>query len=324
MLVTVRGLIIAVVINTTLSSGTLYADQPATIPRIGVLTAPYANTPANEGLREGLRELGYIEDKSITIERRSAGTLDELRSVAADLVRSKVEVMVVFSTPAARAASEATTVPVVFLVGDPVSAGLAASLARPGGNATGVSLIYTELTAKRLEILRRLVPGARRIGCLMNSSNPAGVLQFEAAQAAARTLGLQLVKLDARDDAEVDAAVRTLPRSAVDGILVTGDLLLFANKAKFASAIRKAKLPAVFPSKEWHTDDVLMSYGPSLREAGRKMAAYVDKILKGVRPADLPIEQISKYELVIDLRAARDLSLKVPQDLLLSADEVIR
>jgi len=149
-------------------------------------------------------------------------------------------------------------------------------------------------------------------------------LQFEAAQSAARTLGLQLVKMDARNDAEVDAVVRTLPRSAIDAIFVTGDILLFANRAKFASAIRKARLPAVFPAKEWHTTDVLASYGPNIKEAGRKMAVYVDKILKGAKPADLPIEQISRYEFVIDLRAARELKLNVPQDLLLRADAVIQ
>jgi len=323
-LVTLRALIVVVVIGTTLSSWTVCADQAAFIPRIGVLAAPYANAPANEGLREGLRELGYVEDESIAVERRSAGTQEELRSAAADLVRQEVNVIVVFSTPAARVALDATTVPVVFLVGDPVSTGLAASLARPAGNATGVSLIYAELNTKRLEILQRLVPGAQRIGCLLNSSNPASVLQFEATQKAARSLGLQLIKLDARNAAEVDAAVLSLSHSAVDGILVTGDLLLFANNARFASVMREARLPAVFPSKEWHTDDVLLTYGPNLREAGRRMAVYVDKILQGAKPADLPIEQMSMYELVIDLRVARDLSLEVPQDLLLSADEVIR
>jgi len=194
-LVTLRALIVVVVISATLSPCSVCADQAPTIPRIGVLAAPYANAPANEGLREGLRKLGYIEDESIAIERRSAGTQEELRSAAVELVREKVKVIVVFSTPAARVALEATTVPVVFLVGDPVSTGLAASLARPAGNATGVSLIYTELNSKRLKILQQLVPGAKRIGCLINSSNPASVLQYEAAQKVAQSLGLQLIQL---------------------------------------------------------------------------------------------------------------------------------
>jgi putative ABC transport system substrate-binding protein len=318
-----RRLLAALVLAVTLPSWTAHADETPTIPRIGVLTAPYANAPGNEGLRDGLRELGYIEDKNIIIELRSGSTLDELRSAAADLVRSKADVIVVFSTPAARAAA-ATALPVVFLVGDPVSTGLAASLARPGGNATGVALIYTELTAKRLEILRLLAPRAQRIGCLMNSSNPASMLQFEAARVAAQTLGLELVQLNARNDAEVDDVVRALSRSTLDGVLLTGDLLLFANRAKLAGAIREAGLPASFPSREWHGDDVLLSYAPSISAAGRKMAVYVDQILRGARPADLPIEQLSTYELVIDLRVARAMGLDVPEDLLLRADEVIR
>jgi putative ABC transport system substrate-binding protein len=299
------------------------ADDAAPLPRIGVLAAPYASTPANEGLRDGLQALGYIEDLSIVIVRRSGETPDELREAAADLVRSKVDVIAVFSTPAARAAT-ATSLPVVFLVGDPISTGLAASLEQPGGDATGIALVYAELIARRLELLRRLAPQARRIGALMNSSNPASALQFEAARKAAPTLGLELIKMDARDGAQIDTMVRALVQSKVDGILVTGDLLLFANKAKLAGAIREARLPAVFPSREWHGDGELMSYAPSIREAGRKMAAYVDKILKGGKPGELPIEQLSRYELVIDLRVARELGLAIPEDLLLRADEVMR
>jgi putative ABC transport system substrate-binding protein len=317
-----RGLTTGALMGAALLCLSAWADQPS-ISRIGVLVPPLANSPLEEGLREGLRGLGYSEGKNIVIEwRRSAGVNEEMRSLAADLARAKVEVIVVYSTRAARAAVDATNLPVVFVSGDPVASGLAASLARPGGNATGVSGVLTELTGKRLQLLRLLVPQARRIACLINSSSPLAPLQFEAAESAARTLGVKLVKLDARNDAELDAALHTMP--AVDGVLVTGDSLFLANRAKLAGALRKAKLPAIFPTKEYQGDGVLMSYGPSLREAGRKMALYVDKILKGAKPADLPIEQISNYELVIDLRAARELSLKVPQDLLLSADEVIR
>ena len=320
---TLRRLIIAVVVGAAAFCQVALAEQSAAIPRIGVLAAPYASAPANKGFGEGLRELGYIEDQNIIIERRAGDTQQELRSAAADFVRTNVDVIVVFSTPAARAAA-ASGLPVVFLVGDPVSTGLAVSLERPGGNATGVALVYTELIAKRLEILRRLAPSAQRIGCLMNSSNPASVLQFEAARKLARAIDLHLAPLDARNDSEVDEIVHALSRSALDGVLVTGDLLLFANREKLANAIRAAGLPAVFPSREWHGDDVLISYAPSIREAGRKMAGYVDKILNGTKPADLPIGQLSKYELVIDLRVARAMGVDVPQDLLLRADEVIR
>jgi len=158
----------------------------------------------------------------------------------------------------------------------------------------------------------------------MNSSNPASVLQLQTAIRSAQSFGLEMVALNARNDAEVDALVRVLPDSALDGVLVTGDLLLFSHRGKLASAIRKAGLPANFPSREWHGADVLLSYAPSIREAGRRMAVYVDQILKGARAGELPIEQLSKYELVIDLRVAHAMGLDVPEDLLLRADEVIR
>jgi putative ABC transport system substrate-binding protein len=320
---TVRCVIMAFVVGTVLGSRTAHADQSATVPRIGALI--YPNPPVEEGLREGLRDLGYIEGKSIVIEWRYARTEEELHSAATELAHSKPDVIVVFGTPIARAALEATKIiPVVFSAGDPVATGLAASLGKPGGNATGLSLIFTELTAKRLEFLRSLAPGARRIGCLINPANPVGALQFEEAQKAARTLGLQLLKLDARNAGELDAVLRALPRSGAHAVLITGDGLFYMNRTKIAEATRKAKLPAMAPSKEYQIDGLLVSYGPSLKETARKMAAYVDKILKGAKPADLPIEQISNYELVINLRVARAMGLKVPQELLLRADEVIR
>jgi putative ABC transport system substrate-binding protein len=318
-----RGLMSALAVGISLLNSTAASSDSPAPPRIGVLAAPYASAPANQGLSEGLRELGYVPNQSIVYERRTGDTQDELRSAAADLLRSKVDVIAVFSTPAARAAVT-TQLPVVFLVGDPVSTGFAVSLERPGGNATGIALIYAELITRRLEILRRLAPNAKRIGCLMNSSNPASVLQFETARASARSFALQLVPLDARDDAKADALIRVIPDSALDAILVTGDLVLFSHRAKLASAIRKAGLPASFPSREWHGTDVLLSYAPSIREAGRRMATYVDRILKGARAGELPIEQLSKYELVIDLRVAQAMGLDVPEDLLLRADEVIR
>ncbi len=320
---TIRNLTIAVVISAAMSWQSATADQTAPIPRIGVLAALYAAAPADEGLSEGLQKLGYIEGESILVERRTGDTLQDLRVAAADLVRTHVAMILVFSTPAARAAI-ATGLPVVFLVGDPVSIGLASSLERPGGNASGIALIYTELVARRLDILRLLAPGAHRIGCVMNSSNPASMLQFEAARKLALALDLQLTALDAHNDSEVDESVRAIQRGGLDAVLVTGDLLLFANRERLAGAIREAGLPAVFPSREWHGKDVLVSYAPSIREAARKMARYVDRILNGTRPADLPIEQLSRYELVIDLRVARAMGIDVPQDLLLRADEVIR
>jgi putative ABC transport system substrate-binding protein len=296
---------------TAMQSAPGHSEQPA-IARIGVLVPPRANSTYEAGLRDGLRELGYVEGKNVITEwLRSAGAEEEERSLVADLAREKVDVIVVFNTVAARAALDATTtIPVVFLSNDPVASGLADSVARPGRNATGVSGLMADLTGKRLEFLQQLAPAARRIVCLVNSSNPSGLQQLDAAQKAARTLGLQLITLDAHNEGELDTALRAL--------------LFYANKTKITQAIRKAGVAATFPYRDYHDGGALMSYGPSTKELARKMAVYVDKILKGARPGDLPIEQISVYELIVDLRVARELGLKVPQDLLMRADEVIR
>jgi putative ABC transport system substrate-binding protein len=248
-------------------------------------------------------------------------------ALATHLARWKVDVIVVSTTPAARAALRLTTLPVVLApVSDPVGTGLAASLGRPGGNATGISVAMTDVTAKRLELLRLFLPRARRIACLINSSNPAGPLQFEKAQAAARTLGVQLIKLDARSSAELENVLRAISQSGAEEVLITGDLLFYENKTKLFRAVTKARLPAIFPDKEFldGNDSALMSYGPNVRDAARRAAAYVDKILRGSKPADLPIEEISKYELAVNLRAARAIGLQIPEQLLLSADQVIR
>jgi putative ABC transport system substrate-binding protein len=292
--------------------------------RIGALT-PLVTTSPEEGLRQGLAELGYVEGKNLIIERRRAETSDDLRSAAEDLVRAKVNLIVAFSTPAARAALSATsTIPVVFLSGDPVGTALAESLAHPGGNSSGVSTLSTELMPKRLELLQQIAPHVRRVILLGNPSSPlqAGVLKET--RRAGETLHIQIVAVDVRNAKELDAALRGLQHRASDGFMVSSDVLFLANRAKVATAVARARLPGIFPWRDYQDVGVLMSYGSSTREMGRKAAAYVDKILKGAKPADLPIEQSSKYDLVIDLRVARELGLKVPQELLFRADEVIR
>jgi putative ABC transport system substrate-binding protein len=318
------SLITAAVVATAVLSAPAVADQPA-IPKIGVVVTLAASPRFLEGLRDGLQELGYTDGKNIVIEWRRPAGGDEQRSFAADLARSKLDVIVVNTTAAARAALDATaTIPVVFESGDPVGTGLAASLARPGRNGTGVSIVSTELFPKRLEFLHWLAPRARRIGFLTNSSNPIAASQLESTRQAARMLGLQLVTLDARNESELGAVLRALRQGATDGVIVSLDDVFRLNRSKVIQTIRKARLPAMFPYREYVDDGVLMSYGPNSADVGRKMAAYVDKILRGAKPADLPIEQISKYELIIDLRVARELKLNVPQDLLLRADEVIK
>ncbi len=324
-MVTLRGLSIGFVIGAAMLSAPASSDQSSAVPRIGVLIPP-ANAPLEEGLRDGLRDLGYLDGKNIVIEwRRSAGTAEELRALAADLARSKVDLIVASGSPAARAALAATTLPVVFSpAGDPVATGFAVSLARPGGNATGVSTLSADLIPKRLEFLRLVAPRARRIVYLINPSNPVGARQLEEAQEAARTLGVQLVPLTARNPDEIDAALRAIPRSNAGGVLVTADLMFLMNKAKVARAIREVRLPAMVPNREYLDDGVLMSYGPNLKEVMRRAAVYVDKILRGAKPAEIPIEQVSIVELIIDLRASRSMGIEVPQALLMRADEVIR
>jgi putative ABC transport system substrate-binding protein len=320
-----RGLIAAIVTGATVFWSPALAGQPLRVARIGILNPQTASASMEEALRKGLAQLGYVEGKNLVLEwRRSAGTQDEIRALAADLAQSHVDLIIAMGSPAARAALDATTKPVVFLVGDPVASGFAASLGRPGGRGTGVSVVYTDLITKHLELLHELVPRARRIVVLTNLSNPGTPPAHEKLQQAARALGLQLVTLSASNAAEMDAAIRAIPRSAGDAVLVSGDLLALANRERIARAVRKARLPAMFPFKQYHEAGVLMSYGPNYDAAMGQIASYVDRILKGATPSDLPIEQVSKYELVVDLRIARELGIEVPQSILVRADEVIK
>jgi putative tryptophan/tyrosine transport system substrate-binding protein len=295
-------------------------------PRIGFLTPVPESGPDREGFRQGLRELGYVEGKNILVDWRSGETGQELRVLAEALVKGKVDVIVTTGTPATRAAIQGTTtIPVVFAgVGDPVASGFAVSLAKPGRNGTGVSVFATELYPKRLELLHQLAPKARRITYLLNSSNPLTPRFLEATEIAARTLGVRLQTLDARNTRELDVVLQSLDKNPPEAILVGGDLLFLAHKAKVAAAVRKARVPAMFASEGYHEYGALMSYGPSLREAGRLAAVYVDKILKGAKPSELPIQQISRYELIFDLRLARELRIDVPRELLARADKVIK
>ena len=300
------------------------ADQSAPIPRIGVLN-PQSAVQFEEYLRLGLRELGYAEGQNIIIEwRRGATNREDIRAQATDLGRLNVDLIVTIGSPATRAALEATTRPVVMQSGDPVLGGFAASLSRPGGRATGVSAQTPDLNRKRLDLLHQLAPRARRIASFTNDANPLGQLERPEFERAARALNMKLLFIGAKDDAEIDAALQSFRVSAVDGVLIGPDLTWLASKAKVARAVREARIPAVFPYREYHESGALLSYSIDEKQAFRRMAAYVDKILRGANPAELPIEQISTYELIIDLRIAREMHIQVPQELLYRANEVIR
>jgi putative ABC transport system substrate-binding protein len=287
--------------------------------------AVFSSAPsADQALREGLRELGYVEGENIIIDwRPSLGTEEQLRAVASQVAREHVALIVVFSTSAARAALQATTLPVVFGLGDPVAAGLAPNLAQTD-RATGVSLLNSELVTKRMQLLKQLLPTSRRMLYLMNSSSPLDSRMLENAKSAGATLGLEITTLNARSASELDSVLQTLSRDRSIGLLVSNDHLFLANKAKVTQAVRRTKHAAIFPFKEYHEDGALMSYGPNVRTGARKVASYVDKILKGARASQLPIEQISQQELVIDLHVAREMGIMVPPDLLLRADEVLQ
>ena len=292
--------------------------------RVGTLTPPDIVLP-EEGLREGLMSLGYMEGKNLTIERRRGDSPEGLRSAAEGLVKLKVDAMVAFGSSAARAAIASTSdVPIVFISGDPLGTGLVSNLARPGANATGISTVNTELIPKRFELLRQVVPTARRMILLANPTSPLYSQELKHAHAGAAALRVQLIVLTARNPEELEVTLSKIQRGQADGFTTSSDALFLSTKSKIAETAIRARLPAVFPWPNDHNAGVLMAYGASTREMGLRAAGYIDKILRGARPGELPIEQISKYELVVDLRTAKSLGIRVPQELVVRADEVIR
>ena len=296
------------------------------VRRIGFLSQCF---PAfdREAFEKGMHDLGYVEGKNILITwRQFPENVEQLRPAADELVTLKVEVIVTCSTVATRAAFDATkSIPIVFTgIADPVASGVVASIARPGTNATGVSVLVPELYPKRLDLLRQLAPGVRRVAFIVNLSSPGSALALQPLQAAAKTLNIKLDVHNTRTAREVESALRALSSNSVDGVLIGGDTVVFSQAAKIAQAVNRARLPAVFPWRTFHAYGALMSYGPDPSQIMRRGAWYVDKILKGAKPADLPVEQVSKMDLIIDLRVARELRIKVPQELLYRADEVIR
>jgi len=305
------------------------AQAPAKIPRIGFLSArpPTDNPYFIEAFRQGLRELGYVEGQTIAIEYRFAeGRPERLPALAAELVRLKVDVIVTGGTPAPLAAKQATsTIPIVFAVaGDPVAEGLAASLARPGGNTTGLSSISPEVVGKQLELLKEAAPKVSGVAVLQNPSNYGHPPMLRQAEDAARTLGVQLHVVQAGSPAEIDAAFAMMRSQRAGGVLVLRDPLFLAQRTQIAALAAKSRLPAVYGFREQAEAGGLMAYGASAPLMYRRAATYVDKILKGAKPGDLPIEQPIRFELVINLKTAKALGLTIPQSLLLRADEVIQ
>jgi putative ABC transport system substrate-binding protein len=306
------------------------AQAAGAIHRIGFLGAgsrPPVTWHLFEAFRQGLRELGWVEGQNIVIEYRFAeGRFERVPDLAAELVQLKADVIVVGSTPPALAAKNATgTIPIVMVaIGDPVRQGLVASLARPGGNITGLSLTAGfETVSKGLELLKETVPKLRRAALLSNPANPSHALVIREMKGAARSLGVQLQLVEARDLNEFDGAFTAMAKERAGALFVVLDPLFILHRARLAGLAAKNRLPSMYWSRENVEAGGLMSYGPSLPDLYRRAATFVDRIFKGAKPADLPVEQPTKFELVINLKSAKALGLTIPQSILVRADQVI-
>jgi ABC-type uncharacterized transport system substrate-binding protein len=304
------------------------AQQAGKLPTIGYSAG---GTPLTESQRvaafvQRLRELGWTEGRNVAIEYRwPEGRNDRLAEIAVELVRIKVDVIVTTGTPAALAAKQATSVIplVITTVADPVGSGLVASLARPGGNITGLSLQQADLAGKRLELLREVIPALRRLAILANVGNPNAVPEMGEVRAAAHTLGLEVAVVEIRRAEDIVPAFEALIKDRSEALYVVGDPLLTTNRIRINTLALGARLPTSYASREFVEVGGLMSYGPNFPDLFRRAAEYVDKILRGAKPADLPVEQPTKFDLVINLVAAKALGLTVPPTLLARADEVI-
>jgi putative tryptophan/tyrosine transport system substrate-binding protein len=316
---------------TTLASATvawplrMRAQPPGAARKIGFLASEPPTPAMLSAFRDGLRERGYVEAQNLSIDIRwPQGSLERISDLADELVRSKVDVILAWATPACVAAQRATSaIPIVVIVGDPVGSGLVNSLARPGGNITGLSILTWDLSGKQVELLGQVAPGIRRLGIVANLKNPAVVPILRELQAAARVLDLQFQTVDAQSADELEGAFARLSTEGVNGVVVVPDPSVIAHRDRIAELVEKTRLPTVFQRRENVEAGGLMSYGPRLTDEFRQAAVYVDQILKGERPADLPVQQVTRVELVINLKSAKALGLTVPPSLLARADEVI-
>jgi putative ABC transport system substrate-binding protein len=305
------------------------AQQSAKIPRVGYLTTASlsSNVARVEAFRQGLREHGYFEGKNIAIEWRSAeGKLERQGQLTSELVRLNVDVIVTSGPSMTRAAKEATaTIPIVMAQDtDPVGNGFVNSLARPGSNITGLSVLSPELSGKQLELLKEIVPKLFRVAVLGNSNEPANRKTLKELDSAAGTFGVQLQPLDVTSPKDIDAAFGTATKAHADALLVLASALLADHRTQIANLVLKRRVPVMYFSGISVEAGGLMSYGPSLTDLSHRAATYVDKILKGAKPAELPVEQPTKFELVINLKAAKQIGLTIPPNVLARADKVIK
>jgi putative tryptophan/tyrosine transport system substrate-binding protein len=303
-------------------------QQPGKLPTIGFsgTTTASAQVQRTTAFVQRLRQLGWIEGRTVAIEYRWAeGRYERFAEIAAEFVRLKVDVIVTAATAPVVAAKQATSViPIVFAVaGDPVGSGLVASLARPGGNVTGLSLQQTDLAAKRLELLRQVMPALRRLAIMGNAGSPMIVLELREVQATARSLGLEVSTLEIGRPDDIPPAFEAALKDRADALYVCADPLVNNNRVRIVSLAQEARLATMFGEREHVEAGGLMSYGPNLPDLFRRAGDYVDKILRGAKPGDLPVEQPTKFDLIINLKSAKALGLAIPESFLLRADEVI-
>jgi putative ABC transport system substrate-binding protein len=314
---------------------TTYAQQSGRIPRVGILFIGGRDQPHLEAFKQGLRERGYTEGKSIVLDYRYAeGNVDRLPSLAAELVQLKVDVIVTTSGNSARAATQATkTIPIVLTTGaDPVKSGLAESLAKPGRNVTGLSIIEEDLSGKRIEILKETFPKMTRLAYLWNplavsysaADTTSGNPSYDQAEKTTKTVGVQLLSYKVRSLAEIEKAFADMPKVRPHAVLVLQSPVMTLNSKRIVELAREQHLPGMYPSNQFAQEGGLIAYGPVIADLYRRAATYVDKILKGANAAELPIEQPTKFELVINLKAAKQIGLTIPPSVLARADKVIK
>jgi len=306
-----------------------HAQQPTKIPRIGLLftATPSAAAARIEAFRQGLRELGYVEGKNILIEQRYAeGQLNHMNELAAELVRLKVDVIVTIGPAATRPAKEAThAIPIVMGVDDdPVGNGFVASLARPGGNITGLASLAPEIGGKQLELLKEIVPRLSRVAVLGTSTQPGNAQSLREAEVAAQALAVKLQYLDVLSPKDIEPVFRTASNGRAEAVLVLRASIFFSHRKQIVDLAAKRQLPAMYYTTEYVEEGGLMTYGVSITDLFRRAATYVDKILKGAKPAELPIEQPTKFELVVNLKTAKRIGLTIPPNVLARADKVIK
>jgi ABC-type uncharacterized transport system substrate-binding protein len=319
-------LLITVLLTTAPTSE---AQQPEKVPRIGFLitSSPSAIAPRMDAFRQGLRELGYVEGKNVVIERRHAeGKFDHLPALAAELVRLKVDVIVTSGPTATHPAKGATSaIPIVMTFDDdPVGSGFVASLARPGGNITGLSTLAPEISGKQLELLKEIVPRLSRVAVFGTSTRQGTAQALKEMELAAGALAVKLQYLDIEDPNDIETAFRAAIKGRADALLVLQSPVFNSQRAQIADLAQKSRLPAAYPRREFVEDGGLMSYGASISDLDRRAATYVDKILKGAKPSDLPVEQPIKFEFIVNLKAAKQIGLTIPPNVLARADKVIR